>query len=136
TLFDDPAPKLQYYQPDILVLTNLEYDHPDIFGSLEEVENEFNEVIDKLPPDGLIVYNADDPVVSKLAHRSNVTTVSFGVQNEADYKAETVDYRGQYTTIHVLNKFSKNISRHLLGQTEEYKTQLAVAMNVYNVLAG
>ena len=36
--FDDPTPKFQYLRPDILVLTNLEYDHPDIFGSLEILE--------------------------------------------------------------------------------------------------
>src|SRR3989338_6374644 len=33
------------------------------------------------------------------------------------------------------NKFSKNISSHLLGQTEQYKIQLPGLLNVYNALA-
>jgi UDP-N-acetylmuramate--alanine ligase len=88
-----------------------------------------------MPEDGLIVYNADDPSVSKLVHESNVSSASFGIDNPADYIAEKIDYTTDYTTIEVTNKFSKNISSQLLGQTEQYKTQLPGKINVYNTLA-
>lgn len=132
--FDDPTPKFQYYKPDILVLTNLEYDHPDLFPNLEALEQEFRLLIEKMPDDGLIVYNADDALLVKLVNESNVSSVSFGVDNEADFKAEQIQY-GEFTTIEVINKFSKSVSSKLLGQTEQYKIQLPGKINVYNALA-
>lgn len=133
--WDDPKPKFHYYKPDVLVLTNLEYDHPDLFASFEDYENEFEELIQALPEDGLIVYNADDPALAKLVHKSNVSSVSFGIDNEADYKAEQIDFGQDFTTIEVKNKFSKNLSAHLLDQKEQYKIQLPGKINVYNALA-
>ena len=133
--WDDPTPKFHYYKPDILVLTNLEYDHPDMFGSFEELKTEFRELISNLPEDGLIVYNADDPELAKLVHESNVTSVSFGLQNEADYFAESISYEKESTTINVKNKYSKDNVAELLGKAEEYKIQLPGEINVYNALA-
>jgi len=133
--FDDPTPKFHYYKPDIIVLTNLEYDHPDQFASIEDLEKEFAELIFKLPEDGLIVYNADNALLAKLVHESNVASVSFGIDNQADFKVDDVVYGSDFTTIQISNKFSKNISAQLLGQTEEYKIQLPGKMNVYNALA-
>jgi len=133
--FDDPTPKFHYYKPDILVLTNLEYDHPDLFPSMQILEDEFRDLIAKLPEDGLIIYNADDINLSRLAHESNVASVSFSINQASDFKAENVKYEKDFTTLDVFNKFSKNISSTLLGQTEEYKIQLPGEINVYNALA-
>lgn len=135
TQFDDPTPKFHYYKPDILVLTNLEYDHPDLFKSFSDLEREFEHLIANLPEDGLLVYNADDANLARLAHTTEVASASFGIDNEADYKVEQIKYEKDYTTFEVLNKFSKNVSAHLLGQTEEYKIQLPGKLNVYNALA-
>jgi UDP-N-acetylmuramate--L-alanine ligase len=132
--FDDPTPKFHFYKPDILVLTNLEYDHPDIFSSLEELEDEFRQLIAAMPEDGLIVYNADNSNLVRLVHESNLSSVSFAIDNNADFKVENIQY-GQYTNFEVINKFSKNLNAQLLGQTEDYKIQLPGKINVYNALA-
>jgi len=133
--FDDPTPKFHYYKPDVLVLTNLEFDHPDVFSNLQAMEDEFAELIDKMPEDGLIIYNADDAVLTKLVHRSNISSVSYGVHNEADYKIEQAQYGKDFTSIDVSNKFSKNVASKLLGATEQYKIQLPGEINIYNALA-
>jgi UDP-N-acetylmuramate--L-alanine ligase len=142
--FDDPTPKFHYYKADVLVLTNLEYDHPDLFSSLEALEQEFRLLIEKMPEDGLIVYNADDAILTRLVHESNISSVSFGIENEADFSAgggsasggkdDQIQF-GEFTAIEVINKFSKAVSSKLLGQTEQYKIQLPGKINVYNALA-
>ncbi|MEK7618528.1 MAG: UDP-N-acetylmuramate--L-alanine ligase [Patescibacteria group bacterium] len=133
--FDDPTPKFHFYKPDILVLTNLEFDHPDLFATFDDLQREFEQLIANLPKDGLLVYNADDINLSHLAMNTEVTSVSYAIDNEADYKIEQVKYENDYTTFEVLNRLSKNISSHLLGQTEEYKIQLPGKLNIYNSLA-
>lgn len=132
--FDDPTPKFHYYKPDILVLTNLEYDHPDQFASLEDLEREFSLLIESMPPDGLIVYNADDPTLVKLVHLSNVTSIGFGLDEASDFQATEIVY-GEQTAFSVRNKFTNNPLEKLLGATEEYKIQLPGKINVYNALA-
>lgn len=132
--FDDPTPKFQYYRPDVLILTNLEYDHPDLFESFEALEQEFRLLIEKMPEDGLIIYNADDPGLTKLVHESNLSSLSFGIENEADFRAEQIQYGPDFTSVEVMNKLSKALSSKFLGQTEQYKTQLPGKINVYNSL--
>jgi UDP-N-acetylmuramate--L-alanine ligase len=133
--FDDPTPKFHYYKPDILVLTNLDYDHPDIYPSFEAMQQEFEHLVTNLPEDGLVVYNADDPQLSKLAHQTNVSSVSFGIDNPADFEVINVDFGQEYTTIDVRNKFSKDVLSTLTGQGEEYRIQLPGKINVYNAMA-
>ena len=133
--FDDPTPKFQYYHPDILVLTNLEFDHPDQFSSLEDLEQEFGTLIENMPEDGLIVYNADNGALSKLVHASNVASVSFGIDNGADFKLRQAQYGPEYTSFEVENKYSKDEIVKLLDQAEQYQIQLPGKINVYNALA-
>lgn len=160
--FDDPTPKFHFYKPDVLVLTNLEYDHPDVFENFEALEAEFRELIDKMPEDGLIVYNADNAALTHLVHQSNVASVSFGIDNEADFTIENIQYGAYtqhqfsskyendlqnksnttkqkigagYTKFQVQNKFSKDNTARLLNLTEEYQIQLPGKINVYNALA-
>lgn len=135
-LYDDPTPKFHYYKPDILVLTNLEFDHPDLFASMDDLEKEFEQLIEAMPEDGLIVYNVDDAYLPKLVHKSNVASVSFGIDNDADYMLESADYGEEYTTIGVTNKFSQDVVLKMTGQSEYYKIQLPGKINVYNTLAG
>lgn len=131
--FDDPTPKFHYYKPDILVLTNLEYDHPDLFENFESMKNEFAELIDKMPQDGLIVYNADDSELTKLVHKSNVASIGFGINNKTDFQVENIQY-GAYTKLSITNKWTKDGTAALLGLTEDYQIQLPGKINVYNVL--
>ncbi len=133
--FDDPTPKFHYYKADILVLTNLEYDHPDQFASLADLEKEFEFLIEAMPPDGLIVYNADNAALAKLVHASNIASVSFGLENAADFQVRDVDYGSERTTLRVSNKFSVDMVEKLLEKDEEYQIQLPGKMNVYNALA-
>jgi UDP-N-acetylmuramate--alanine ligase len=106
-----------------------------MFASFADYETEFDELIQNMPPDGLVVYNADDAELVKLAHKSNISQASFGFDDAANFKIENVQYGRDYSTIEVLNNYSKNVSSHLMGLTEDYKIQLPGKINVYNALA-
>ncbi len=47
--------------PDILVITNLEYDHPDYYEDLKDVQEAFREMISKVHDDGVIVTDTKNP---------------------------------------------------------------------------
>lgn len=48
------------YEPKILVLNNIEYDHPDAFADMDAYLSMFRELIELVRDNGIIIYNADD----------------------------------------------------------------------------
>ncbi len=129
-LHDDPIPKMHQYKADILLLTNLEFDHPDIFASLEEMQDEFRQLIAALPTDGLAVYNADDVSLAMLMHETNIGQVSFGLHNPADFRATNLSAGEAGTTFDVV--WTKQGRAEPL--TETYNIHLFGEINVYNAL--
>ncbi len=67
TAFFDKGPKFLHYCPWTVVLTSVEYDHADIYRDLNHVKESFRKLIRMIPQDGLLIFNADDPVATELA---------------------------------------------------------------------
>src|SRR5580658_2511821 len=53
--------------PDVAVVTSVEADHLDNYGSLAEIERAFASFAGRISPDGLLVTDADDPGAVALA---------------------------------------------------------------------
>jgi len=58
--------------PDIVVLTTLEMDHPDMFESIEDVRRLFREFVGLLPETGLLITNHDTHETLRLAKERQV----------------------------------------------------------------
>ncbi len=127
--YEDITPKFHLYKPDILVLTNLEYDHPDLFESFEIMKSEFALLIASMPPDGLIIYNADNVELSQLVYHSEIIKFGYSIQEPSEFKAGKIDY-GAKTSITVMEKVHKR------EEANTYEIALPGKMNVYNALAG
>lgn len=57
------------YSPKIAVVTNIDAEHLDTYKTVEAVEKTFEEYLAKIPRDGAIVANADDPRLKKVAEK-------------------------------------------------------------------
>jgi len=74
-------------QPDVIVLMNLFRDQLDRYGELDHLATIWAEMIASLPPDTIVVANADDPTIYGLvAHREN--TITFGVNDVSLARSE------------------------------------------------
>jgi UDP-N-acetylmuramate--alanine ligase len=76
---DEYQDKLQYYQPFGVILTNIEYDHPDFFPSFDAYVDAFRRFVQKIPADGFLVACADDPVVVEVARGTRATVIWYGL---------------------------------------------------------
>jgi UDP-N-acetylmuramoyl-tripeptide--D-alanyl-D-alanine ligase len=81
-------------KPDIGVVTNVGYAHVEFFDSIEGIAAAKRELIEGLPPDGVAVLNADDPRVSHFGEAHPGRSVTFGLSEAADVRAEHVEYGG------------------------------------------
>lgn len=52
--------------PEVLVITNLEFDHTDYYDDLEDVQDAFRTLIKKVPSYGAIVTDAEHPNIAPL----------------------------------------------------------------------
>ena len=69
TSYFDRQSKFLHYRPKTLVINNLEYDHADIFPDLKSIENQFHQLVRRVPEMGQIISNGFDDNVAQLLNR-------------------------------------------------------------------
>lgn len=113
-------------RPEIGVVTNIGPSHLERLGSMERIADAKAELVESLPPDGIAVLNADDPLVAALAHRTAARVVTYGRTPEADCHAAGVQPLG-------LDGLA--FSLFWQGQQVHVRTPLLGAHSVYTCLA-
>ena len=63
----DRRPKFHLYQPNIALISGIAWDHINVFPTYENYVAQFEEFIAKITPGGILVYNAEDPEVLRVA---------------------------------------------------------------------
>ncbi|MDZ4299716.1 MAG: UDP-N-acetylmuramate--L-alanine ligase [Candidatus Sungbacteria bacterium] len=75
------------YSPYAVVLTNIDAEHLDTYGTIADVEEAFHEYLLKVPKDGFIVANADDERIRHITRDIPARIVWYSQKNPV---AETV----------------------------------------------
>ncbi|MEJ2679008.1 MAG: Mur ligase family protein, partial [Gemmatimonadota bacterium] len=79
TAYFDKGPKMWHYLPDTAVVTNVEYDHADIFRDEDAYRFAFSRFINLVPSQGTLVAGWESPAVRDLARISLAPVESFGL---------------------------------------------------------
>ena len=90
---DESDGSLLEYRPDIVVVTNIEADHLDYFGSVEAYIAVFDQFVERIKPAGTLVVCADDPGAEALAQRTEelgIRVLRYG--SSPDLDATLVDW--------------------------------------------
>jgi UDP-N-acetylmuramate--alanine ligase len=88
--------------PEIAVVTNIEADHLEYYGSFEAIVEAFRIFVDGIKPNGAVVGCADDPAVEKmLSATTRSRVVRYGLASNADVRAENIQYTEHGTTFDV-----------------------------------
>ncbi|PKM80668.1 MAG: UDP-N-acetylmuramate--L-alanine ligase [Firmicutes bacterium HGW-Firmicutes-14] len=83
--------------PYIEVITNIEDDHLDHYGSREAIKEAFREFVRKVPEDGYIVICSDDENIREIAAGSGKRTITYGLYHPAMYAAKNIAAEGLRT---------------------------------------
>lgn len=80
--------------PSILVVTNIEHDHPDCFPTPEEYFQAFADLTGKIQQNGLFVACIDHPGVQNLLATagSHVKTVTYGKEEKSDFRISDIHH--------------------------------------------
>ena len=84
--------------PTVAVVTNMDAEHLDHYGTLDNIKRAFVDFINRVPFYGLAVLCADNPVVQSILPDVHKRFVTYGLGNQAHYRARHVRYEGMRTT--------------------------------------
>jgi UDP-N-acetylmuramate--alanine ligase len=92
---DESDGSLLEYAPNVAVVTNIEADHLDFFGSAQAYSAVFDEFVERLAPGGALVVCTDDPGAAALAERTGVLGIrvlKYGSVDEPDLAGRLVSW--------------------------------------------
>jgi UDP-N-acetylmuramate: L-alanyl-gamma-D-glutamyl-meso-diaminopimelate ligase len=92
TAFFDKRSKFVHYLPEVAIVNNLEYDHADIFDSLEAIKTSFKHFIRLVPRNGLLLANGDDANLAPLLNVTHCPVKRFGLSEGNSVQAFNIRY--------------------------------------------
>lgn len=90
-------------KPMTAIVTNIDADHMATYGGdFERLKQTFVQFLQNLPFYGLVIANADDPVVMDILPTVGRTAITFGLNEGADYRAVEITPEGLVTRFVVI----------------------------------
>ena len=90
--------------PTIAVVTNIDPEHLDHYGSLASLKDAFVEFAARVPFYGLAVLCLDHPQVQDILPRIPRRHVTYGVSPQSDYAARGIQFRGLETSFNAYRR--------------------------------
>jgi UDP-N-acetylmuramate--L-alanine ligase len=126
----DHRSKFDFYHPNHLIITSLEWDHPDLFPNFASVEQRFEQLIKQLPKDARIIACWDDVGVRTLLQKINMTPIWYGLSDGAAWQAKEVEFLPTETSFYLYRNEERlqHVSIPLAGEHNVRNTLAALAL--------
>jgi UDP-N-acetylmuramate: L-alanyl-gamma-D-glutamyl-meso-diaminopimelate ligase len=99
--FFDKTAKFLKYLPDIAVVNNIEFDHADIYASIDEIRLAFKRLAILVPRRGLLLLGGDSPDAAALASGAFSRVETFGLGGDHVWQARDIHIGDGATTFTV-----------------------------------
>ena len=131
TAFFDKRSKFLHYLPDTVIINNIEFDHADIFPSLDDIKLTFRRLINAVPRNGIVLANGDDANVHDVIANAPCPVKTFGLGPDNDFRATDLALTPDGSSFHV-SRFTFHIP--LLGQHNVRNALAVVAASLHHGL--
>ena len=112
--------------PLATVVTNIEDDHLDHYGTVENIRAAFVQYINQLPDNGFALLCWDDANIHLIKDKLSSRCLTYGINNEADYMAKDIAFAKLGSSFQVWQR-GRNLGT--------IKLKIPGLHNVYNALA-
>lgn len=115
------------YFPTTAIILNIDEDHMDYFESLDHIKQTFIKYVENLDENSSLIINLDDPNVKSVIDATRANVITFGIDSDADYKAENIRFNKEGFASYTLNYKNE----------ESFEINLSVmgVHNIYNSIA-
>ncbi|MGE5343559.1 MAG: UDP-N-acetylmuramate--L-alanine ligase [Candidatus Omnitrophota bacterium] len=126
TAFFDRSSKFLKYHPDYLIISALEYDHLDFFTSEALYLKAFQNLVNQVPSNGLIILNTDYPMNRRAVEKAFTPIKTYGVVDNPDYLITDIAHGESSFTFKIRNG----------NKTIGFTTSLSGTYNAWNLTSG
>jgi len=100
---DESDASFVHLKPMLAVVTNIDADHMSTYdGDIDKLRKGFIQFLHNLPFYGLAVVCTDDPGVNEVIGDIGRTTITYGVNEDADVRAENIEFSEGLTRFDVI----------------------------------
>ncbi len=127
--FFDKRSKFIHYKPRTVIMGNLEFDHADIFPTLEAIQTQFHHLVKLIPQNGLIISpkgNANLSAVFEKGSWAPHESFSIGENLRSDWQVKLLQDDGSCFQVKHENQ-EVEVSWPLLGQHNVQNAVAAIA---------
>ncbi|HEX9639129.1 MAG TPA: UDP-N-acetylmuramate--L-alanine ligase [Acidobacteriota bacterium] len=118
--------------PTWAIVTNVDEEHLDHYGSLAELEETFLRFINKVPFYGAAILCLDHPNLQALIPRVERRLITYGVSSQADFTASDIEIRESSTRFRVRRRGQElgSITLKVPGQHYAHNALAAIALGL------
>lgn len=126
----DKTPKFHFFDPQFLIVTNIDFDHPDVYRNLDETKKSFLKFMKKIDGEGVIMACADDaPLQEVLKEIPRERYILYGFHKNADVQIVNSHVENEGMTWEIKSKSLKNF------ESKKFHISLFGEKNVLNATA-
>ncbi len=119
---DEFQNKLKLYEPNAVILTSVDYDHPDFFKTFADYKKAFADFVAKIPKIGFLIVWGESVDTNEVATSAKCEVIKYGFQPDNNLVITKIKNK----------KFTVKFSEKDLG---EFETQLIGDHNILNAAA-
>ncbi len=90
-----------HLHPELAVVTNIEADHLEYYGSFENILEAFRVFLEGIRPGGSVIACVDDPSVAELVKEIKGRVIGYGLSAEAELRATNLQFDERGSTFDV-----------------------------------
>lgn len=130
TAFFDKRSKFLHYLPEVVVVNNIEFDHADIYNSLDEIKLTFRRLLNIVPRSGMAFVNGDCPNSLDVAQGAPAPVQTVGLSPSSDIHIQDVAYEGETSS------FTIKGERYTIPMSGEFNVRNAAMATCSALFAG
>ncbi|SGY94254.1 UDP-N-acetylmuramate-alanine ligase [Moritella viscosa] len=132
TAFFDKRSKFVHYQPNTLIMNNLEYDHADIFPNLSAIQRQFHHVVRTVPSNGLILMPDNVPALDEVIQQGCWTPLQcLGTEHNSHWQAKKLRDDASQFEVYCKGKLAGVVKWGLIGDHNLQNGMMAIAAAHY-----
>lgn len=131
---DESDESFLVYSPVVSIVTSVQPDHLDYYGTYENVEQAFQRFADRVKDDGALVVCSDDPGAARLAEyarqRDSVSVIDYGQSASSTIRLENIRHvagRVAYDIVDSRSGFTTKVTLRVPGEHNALNSAAAYA---------
>ncbi len=135
---DEYQNKLAKYEPFAVILTSVDFDHPDFFTDQDQYMQVFKDFVKRIPHHGVLIYCNDQASVVNIANEAVCQKLSYGFVSGSDFQIthyEAKEITSLVSKDGIKQSFDVLYDEHSLGTFQLKLAGLHNAKNATAVLA-